>query len=130
MLVHGAWSDGSSWRKVIPLLRDAGHTVVAVQLPLTSLADDVGNVSGLVYIASSPLEEGESVGDIQGRFLSWKQKPRWYQVSTDDAVAPDAQRFMAERCGAKTVGIAASHIPMAAHPQEIDDLILAAALIA
>lgn len=41
VLVHGAWADGSSWDAVIPRLLDAGHTVVAVQLPLSSLADDV-----------------------------------------------------------------------------------------
>jgi pimeloyl-ACP methyl ester carboxylesterase len=37
LLVHGAWSDGSSWSKVIPLLQADGYNVVAVQLPLTSL---------------------------------------------------------------------------------------------
>jgi pimeloyl-ACP methyl ester carboxylesterase len=41
LLVHGAWVDGSSWSYVIPILQRRGHTVVAVQLPLTSLADDV-----------------------------------------------------------------------------------------
>jgi len=41
LLVHGAWVDGSSWNEVIAILQRRGHTVVAVQLPLTSLADDV-----------------------------------------------------------------------------------------
>jgi len=41
ILVHGAWTDGSSWRKVIPMLSKEGHTVSATQHPLTSLADDV-----------------------------------------------------------------------------------------
>jgi len=41
VLVHGAWADGSSWAKVIPLLETAGLDAVAVQNPLTSLADDV-----------------------------------------------------------------------------------------
>jgi pimeloyl-ACP methyl ester carboxylesterase len=39
VLVHGAWADGSSWAKVIPLLQAAGLKVTAVQNPLTSLAD-------------------------------------------------------------------------------------------
>jgi pimeloyl-ACP methyl ester carboxylesterase len=39
ILVHGAWADGSSWAKVIPLLAAKGHSVTAVQLPLTSLGD-------------------------------------------------------------------------------------------
>ena len=32
ILVHGAWADGSSWAKVIPLLAAHGHRVVAMQL--------------------------------------------------------------------------------------------------
>jgi pimeloyl-ACP methyl ester carboxylesterase len=41
VLVHGAFADGSSWAKVIPILQANGYTVTAVQIPLTSLADDV-----------------------------------------------------------------------------------------
>ncbi len=41
VLVHGAWADGSSWSQVIAPLQSMGHRVTAVQLPLTSLADDV-----------------------------------------------------------------------------------------
>jgi pimeloyl-ACP methyl ester carboxylesterase len=41
VLVHGAFADGSSWNKVIPLLQAKGLKTVAVQNPLTSLADDV-----------------------------------------------------------------------------------------
>ena len=37
VLVHGAFADGSSWEKVIPLLQAKGLKVVAVQNPLTSL---------------------------------------------------------------------------------------------
>src|SRR5438270_10966979 len=41
VIVHGAWADGSSWSKVIPLLQAKGLHVIAVQNPLASLADDV-----------------------------------------------------------------------------------------
>lgn len=44
VLVHGAWADGSSWSKVIPLLQQRGLKVVAVQLARTSLADDAATV--------------------------------------------------------------------------------------
>jgi len=40
VLVHGAWADGSSWSRVIPLLETEGYHVIAVQLPLTALEDD------------------------------------------------------------------------------------------
>jgi pimeloyl-ACP methyl ester carboxylesterase len=41
VLVHGAWADGTSWSRIIPLLEAHGLYVTAVQIPLTSLADDV-----------------------------------------------------------------------------------------
>ncbi|HVK72563.1 MAG TPA: alpha/beta hydrolase [Kofleriaceae bacterium] len=40
VLAHGAFADGSSWDKVVPLLQAKGYDVVAVHQPLTSLADD------------------------------------------------------------------------------------------
>jgi len=44
VLVHGLWADGSSWSKVIPILKNVGHRVIAVQLAAHSLADDVATV--------------------------------------------------------------------------------------
>lgn len=41
VLVHGPFTDGSSWSRVIRLLLRAGVTAHAVQTPLSSLADDV-----------------------------------------------------------------------------------------
>jgi pimeloyl-ACP methyl ester carboxylesterase len=41
VLVHGAWADASNWDAVLPVLFDQGLTALAVQNPLTSLADDV-----------------------------------------------------------------------------------------
>lgn len=41
VLVHGAFADGSSWSKVIPLLQAKGYNVTSVQNPLTSFTDDV-----------------------------------------------------------------------------------------
>lgn len=41
VLVHGAFADGSSWNKVITRLQKNHTEVIAVQLPLTSLKDDV-----------------------------------------------------------------------------------------
>lgn len=41
VLVHGAFVDGSGWRGVHDRLTQRGYDVAVVQLPLTSLADDV-----------------------------------------------------------------------------------------
>jgi pimeloyl-ACP methyl ester carboxylesterase len=55
VLVHGAWADGASWSKVIPLLQAKGLHVVAVQLPLTSLADDVATVNRALALEDGPV---------------------------------------------------------------------------
>ena len=55
LLVHGAWSDGSGWSKVIPLLQGDGYTVVAVQLPLTSLGEDTAVVQRALALMSGPI---------------------------------------------------------------------------
>jgi pimeloyl-ACP methyl ester carboxylesterase len=44
VIVHGAWADATSWREVIALLQARGLRVVAVQNPLSALADDVDAV--------------------------------------------------------------------------------------
>ena len=54
VLVHGAGADASSWSKVIPILLDAGHKVIAVQLPLHSLADDVATVKRAIDLLGGP----------------------------------------------------------------------------
>jgi pimeloyl-ACP methyl ester carboxylesterase len=55
ILVHGAWADGSSWAKVIPRLEARGFNFLAVQLPLTSLANDVATVQRAIAIAPTPV---------------------------------------------------------------------------
>jgi pimeloyl-ACP methyl ester carboxylesterase len=55
VLVHGAFADGSSWDKVIPLLEAKGLRVVAVQNPLTSLADDVAATRRAIDAQTGPV---------------------------------------------------------------------------
>ena len=55
VLVHGLWADGSSWSKVIPILQNAGHKVIAVQLAAHSLADDVATVKRAIDLAGAPV---------------------------------------------------------------------------
>src|SRR5580704_6771486 len=55
VLVHGAFADGSSWSKVIPLLVAKGYNVIAVQNPLTSLADDVAATKRALAQADGPV---------------------------------------------------------------------------
>ena len=55
VLVHGGWADGSGWYKQIPILEQAGHKVIAVQLPLHSLADDVETVKRAISHIGGPV---------------------------------------------------------------------------
>ena len=63
LLVHGAWADGSSYEKVIPLLQEEGFNVVSVQIPLTSFADDVATTKRALALENGPvLLVGHSYG--------------------------------------------------------------------
>ena len=65
VLVHGAWADGSSWSKVIPLLQDKGFNVNAAQIPLTSIEDDVAITTRLLAAQNGPtVLVGHSYGGI------------------------------------------------------------------
>jgi pimeloyl-ACP methyl ester carboxylesterase len=55
VLVHGAFADGTSWSKIIPLLEAEGYNVVAVQNPLTSLADDVAFTKRIIALQDGPV---------------------------------------------------------------------------
>ena len=55
VMVHGAFADGSSWAKVIPLLQAKGLNVVAVQNPLTSLEDDVTATKRAIDAQTGPV---------------------------------------------------------------------------
>jgi pimeloyl-ACP methyl ester carboxylesterase len=55
VLVHGAWADGSSWNRAIPLLQAKGRRVIAAQLPLSSLADDLAATNRIVSDIDGPV---------------------------------------------------------------------------
>lgn len=220
VLVHGAWADGTGWQEVIQRLQRAGYQVIAVQNPLTSLADDVAttkrlldaegakgpviavghsyggavitgaaagnpNVKALVYIAAFAPAVGEPIGALleqyptelghildfdavgfaylnRSRFravfaadvdpatskvmaatqkpafggifaehlevAAWETIPAWYMVAKNDkALSPAMERFLAQRMGATTVEIRASHVPFISQPNEVVKLIEQAA---
>src|SRR3984893_11765747 len=65
ILVHGAWANGASWSKVIPVLVGRGLRVTAVALPLTSLKDDVATVERAIALENGPtILVGHSYGGI------------------------------------------------------------------
>ncbi len=63
VLVHGFWVDGSCYSKIIPDLLAEGYEVIAVQNPLTSLADDVAATKrALARVAGPCILVGHSWG--------------------------------------------------------------------
>jgi pimeloyl-ACP methyl ester carboxylesterase len=59
---------------------------------------------------------------------AWRSKPSFYAVSTEDrTINPDLQRFMAQRMGAKTIEVKASHLSLISRANEIARLIVRAA---
>lgn len=62
---------------------------------------------------------------------AWQTIPSWYLLAQEDrAITPELQRFMANRIGAKTAEIKASHVPYISQPKEVANLILEAARFA
>ena len=55
VLVHGAFNDGSIWNKVTSILQRRGYQVVAAQILLTSLAEDVEVVRRILRRQSGPV---------------------------------------------------------------------------
>jgi pimeloyl-ACP methyl ester carboxylesterase len=65
VLVHGAFADGSSWSKVIPLLQAKGFHVRSVGIPLTSFADDVAATKRAIAAEGGPvILVGHSYGGL------------------------------------------------------------------
>jgi pimeloyl-ACP methyl ester carboxylesterase len=208
-LVHGAWADGSSWAKIIALLKAERVKTTAAPLPLTSFQDDVEaldralrrlegpvvlvghayagaviaatrspKVKALVYVAALAPDEGETVADVFYRapphslapklapdedgliwlpetaFASafsqnasaealsllaavqrpispacitvamarprWRDLPSWFLVAEEDRmIAPETQRFMAERMKARARAIQADHAPLVTDPAAV-----------
>jgi pimeloyl-ACP methyl ester carboxylesterase len=55
VLVHGAWADGSSWNRVIPVLLAKDFAVIAVQIPLSSVADDLAATNRILADTQGPI---------------------------------------------------------------------------
>ncbi len=65
LLVHGAYADASGWSTVTSLLQDRGYNVLAVQNPLSSLADDVATTrQALASLTGPTIVVGHSYGGM------------------------------------------------------------------
>jgi pimeloyl-ACP methyl ester carboxylesterase len=107
ILVHGAWADGSSWSKVIPLLLARGLRVTAVQLPLTSLKEDVATVKRALALEDGPtVLVGHSYGGVV--ITEAGNDPKVSALVYIAAFAPDAGQSVG------SLGASADPAPMGA----------------
>ncbi|WGY69921.1 alpha/beta hydrolase [Burkholderia cepacia] len=106
VLVHGFWGGAAHWAKVIVELARKGHTALhAVEVPLTSLADDAERTRKMVAQLAGPvLLVGHSYG---GAVISEAGNlPNVAGLVFIAAFAPDA--------GESPGGITQEHLPEAA----------------
>ncbi|BCJ70354.1 alpha/beta fold hydrolase [Polymorphospora rubra] len=79
-----------------------------------------------MHAAQQPIA-GSTFSEAMG-VPAWRSLPSWYLIATQDqAIPPDAQRMFANRMGATTSEVPASHVPMVSHPGEAAQLIKSAA---
>jgi pimeloyl-ACP methyl ester carboxylesterase len=95
VLVHGAFADGSSWSKVIPLLQARGFHVTSVGIPLTSFADDVAATKRAIAAEDGPvLLVGHSYGGVV--ITEAGNNPKVVGLVYVAAFAPDANQTITE----------------------------------
>ncbi|WP_455874870.1 alpha/beta fold hydrolase [Rhizobium yanglingense] len=104
---------------------DEGHLSEAAFLH--DFAGDLPEARAKVlYAVQEPFNKALLTGKTSQ--AAWRSKPSWYAVSTEDrTINPDLQRFMAKRMGAKTIELKSSHLSLISHPDEITQLVIAAA---
>jgi pimeloyl-ACP methyl ester carboxylesterase len=65
---------------------------------------------------------------LQADRISWKSKPSWYVLATQDhTVHPDLQRWVSKRMNATVTEVDSSHVPMLSQPDVVIDVIRKAA---
>jgi pimeloyl-ACP methyl ester carboxylesterase len=79
-----------------------------------------------MYAVQQPVA-ASAFEDVMG-VPAWKSLPSWFMVAEDDqAIPPDAERQFAKRMEATTVEIPTGHVAMVSHPDDVVQLIEAAA---
>jgi pimeloyl-ACP methyl ester carboxylesterase len=93
-----------------------------------AFAQDVGKETAQIMAATQRPITVQAFGEPLEVVPAWRQVRSWYQVSTRDRVIqPEAERWMAQRIGANTIELPASHAAHVSYPTAITRLIKTAA---
>jgi pimeloyl-ACP methyl ester carboxylesterase len=91
----------------------------------TFCADLPDDVAAAMAVSQRPLSAAAFTENATA--AGWKSIPSWFLVSEkDNAIPPDAERFMARRMNATTESVDASHVAFISHPDVAAALILKA----
>jgi pimeloyl-ACP methyl ester carboxylesterase len=91
----------------------------------TFCADVPDDLAATMAVSQRPLSAAAFTETATA--VGWKDLPTWYMVSEhDNAIPPDAERFMAERMKAVTESVNGSHAAFIARPDVAAGLILKA----
>jgi hypothetical protein len=78
---------------------------------LRDFAGDLPEAKAKLFAVQEPFHNALLTG--KATHAAWRSKPSYYAVSTEDrTINPDLERFMANRMGAKTIEVKASHIAL------------------
>ena len=109
-------------------LDDGGTAVeltIAPELYREAFAADLSeDVTRVLAVSQRPFA---AIFEDRAEAAAWKTLPSWYAVATsDNAIPPDAERHMADRMGAQTIEVDASHSIALSQPTAVGELIRSA----
>ena len=118
----GAWQQAAAVENVEP--DSDGYVWINQDKFRESFCQDLPADEALVMAVTQKAPVGSTFANPVSE-PAWKQKPTWYQVSTNDRmIHPDTERRMAARMNPRrTIELDASHASLASQPNAIVDLI-------
>jgi pimeloyl-ACP methyl ester carboxylesterase len=95
---------------------------IAPELYQSAFAADLpSEITDVLAIMQRPFA---AIFEDRAQAAAWKTLPSWAVVATaDNAIHPDAERHMAQRAGAETIEVDASHSIALSQPEAVADLI-------
>jgi pimeloyl-ACP methyl ester carboxylesterase len=105
---------------------DNGETAVeltiAPELYKEAFAGDLSD--DLIEVLAVSQRPFAAIFEDRAEAAAWKSLPSWAVVATsDNAIPPDAERHMAQRAGAQTIEVDASHSIALSQPSAVAELI-------